>query len=304
MGTLPRHTATAQLSCSSAGLKLEGADLKMGQFDDEDFSDFLAKVDTIDSAIKGLKDGSLTIADVDKDPATAELLELADNKEKSRQLQKEKELKKRMDKVPKMQSREEAIERIKLAEQSGKPELVRMAEEQLRQTERSIAKKQEHDKWEPKHEIEDNEENLMPDSNRPELKAMEEDIDKRARARKARIKEGNDLKEEGNRSFKEGRYQNACELYGAALSTVPWLTSCFTNRALVHLKLKNYKAAVNDCKEALAVADYNNEKPGSSLCLKARKRKAEGYEGLLKYGKAIKELEIAAEDAPDNQDIK
>ena len=100
------------------------------------------------------------------------------------------------------------------------------------------------------------------------------------------------------------RYQNACELYGAALSTTPWLTSCFTNRALVHLKLGNYKAAVDDCKEALAVADYNGEKPDSALCLKAHKRKAEGYEGLLKYSKAVRELETALELAPSNQELQ
>eukprot|EP00658_Telonema_sp_P-2_P059613 TRINITY_DN4870_c0_g2_i8.p1 TRINITY_DN4870_c0_g2~~TRINITY_DN4870_c0_g2_i8.p1 ORF type:complete len:619 (-),score=179.27 TRINITY_DN4870_c0_g2_i8:613-2469(-) len=135
------------------------------------------------------------------------------------------------------------------------------------------------------------------------LQAMEEDIEKRSRARKARVKEANDLKDEGNRAFKEGRYQNAAELYGASISVTPWLTSAYTNRALVYLKLKNFKGAVDDCKEALAVAEYNNEKSDADIILKAMKRKAEGYEGLGKFDKAVRELEAALVLKGDNKEL-
>eukprot|EP00656_Telonema_subtile_P038688 TRINITY_DN4390_c0_g2_i2.p1 TRINITY_DN4390_c0_g2~~TRINITY_DN4390_c0_g2_i2.p1 ORF type:complete len:807 (+),score=282.11 TRINITY_DN4390_c0_g2_i2:28-2421(+) len=323
--------------------------VRMGhaKYDEEDFDDFLTKVNSIDAAIKGMRDGSVTVEDVDNEHS--ELLRLGEDKDLQEKSMKEKELKKQVEKVP-LHTREQAIERVKLAEKTGKPELVRLAEDQLRDTERRLQKKKElnewkeertavlrdelrsskirqerwelwkaahpkyakkyetnydaWDKWEPIHEIEDNEENLMPDSNRPELKAMEEDIEKRARARKARIKEGTDLKDEGNRAFKEGRLQNAGELYGAALSSVPWLTSAFTNRALVYLKQGNFQGALNDCKEALAVADYNGDKPEADICLKAMKRKAEAYEGLQKWAKAIKELEAALVLAPANKDLE
>jgi len=317
-----------------------------GAYDNDDFEDFMEKVNSVDAAIKGLKDGSVSVEDIDRDHS--DLLELAGNKQLQKEQESEKQFKKQQDKVP-LRSREQAIERIKLAEKTGKKDLIAMAEEQLHDTERKIAKqkkdvewkkdrkevlreelvkskhKQERwvlwkaahpkyatkyetnydawDKWEPKHDIEDNEDNLMPDANRPELKAMEDDIDKRARSRRARIKEANDLKDEGNRAFKEERYVNATALYGAALQTTPWLTAAFTNRALAHIKLGNFKLAINDCKEAVAVADYNGDPPDAEICLKAMKRQAEGYEGLLKFAKAIKTLKKALELSPEHKDL-
>jgi len=103
------------------------------------------------------------------------------------------------------------------------------------------------DNWEPEDEWDDMKDELMPED-KPELKAMEEDCDKRAKARRERIREATALKEEGNDAFKQKRYQNAVELYGAALKAAPWITACLTNRAMCYINLKNYKNAVRDCK--------------------------------------------------------
>merc|ERR1711988_1216141 len=104
----------------------------------------------------------------------------------------------------------------------------------------------------------------MPEET-PALKAMGEDCEKRAKARRERIREANSLKDEGNEAFKQKRYQNAAELYGAALKAAPWITACLTNRAMCHIQMGNFKNAVRDCKDALSTAEFNNEKPSDPV---------------------------------------
>lgn len=72
---------------------------------------------------------------------------------------------------------------------------------------------------------------------------------------------------------------------------------------MAHIKLGNFKLAINDCKEAVAVADYNGDPPDAEICLKAMKRQAEGYEGLGKFAKAIKTLKKALELSPEHKDL-
>ena len=97
-----------------------------------------------DAAIKGLKDGSVSVEDIDRDHS--DLLELAGNKQLQKEQESEKQFKKQQDKVP-LRSREQAIERIKLAEKTGKKDLIAMAEEQLHDTERKIAKQKKDVEW-------------------------------------------------------------------------------------------------------------------------------------------------------------
>merc|ERR1712100_546416 len=134
----------------------------------------------------------------------------------------------------------------------------------------------------------------MPE-NKPELAAMEEDCARRAKHRRERIREANALKDEGNAAFKAKRYQNAAELYGVALASAPWITACLTNRAMCHIHMKNFKNAVRDCKDALSVADWNNEKEDDPIPLKALMRKGQAYAGQGKWEKAIADLEKCLE---------
>merc|ERR1711966_103739 len=145
-------------------------------------------------------------------------------------------------------------------------------------------------------------EDLLPED-KPELKAMEEDCDKRAKARRERIREATALKEEGNDAFKQKRYQNAVELYGAALKAAPWITACLTNRAMCYINLKNYKNAVRDCKDALSLAEWNNEKPSDPVPLKALMRRGQAYAGQGKFEKAVKDLDDALALAPENKGV-
>lgn len=97
-----------------------------------------------DAAIKGLKDGSVSIDDIDRDHS--ELLELADNTKLQKEKENLRQFNKQQEKVP-LRSREQAIERIKLAEKTGKKDLIAMAEQQLHDTERKIAKQKKDVEW-------------------------------------------------------------------------------------------------------------------------------------------------------------
>ncbi len=56
------------------------------------------------------------------------------------------------------------------------------------------------------------------------------------------------LKEEGNERFKEHRYLEARELFSKAISICPKkLPELYLNRAAAHIKLKNYRSAIDDC---------------------------------------------------------
>ena len=66
----------------------------------------------------------------------------------------------------------------------------------------------------------------------------------------------------------------------------------------------NFKNAVRDCKDALAVADWNNEKETDPVPLKALMRRGQAYAGLYKFQKAVADLDRCLELAPDNKGVQ
>jgi len=72
---------------------------------------------------------------------------------------------------------------------------------------------------------------------------------------------------------------------------------------MCHINMGNFKNGVRDCKDALSVAEWNNEKDDDPLPLKALMRKGQAYAGLGKYEKATRDLEKAFELAPQNKGI-
>ena len=93
------------------------------------------------------------------------------------------------------------------------------------------------------------------------------------------------LREQGNENFKKGKkyYKDAIKFYTDSLNVtnvadprMHAVTLC--NRAAVHLKLENYRHAIEDCEEAIKV--------DPSLA-KAYWRAAKAYQSLGKYDPAI-----------------
>ena len=61
------------------------------------------------------------------------------------------------------------------------------------------------------------------------------------------------LKNEGNDNFKKGKYNAAIELYGEAIQCDGSNPAYYTNRAIAYLKIDDFDAAMNDCKQALNI---------------------------------------------------
>ncbi|KAH9323037.1 hypothetical protein KI387_017676, partial [Taxus chinensis] len=59
------------------------------------------------------------------------------------------------------------------------------------------------------------------------------------------------LKEQGNKSYNRGRYRAAIESYTEAITLYPNRIVYWTNRALCHKKLKDWKRVEDDCRKAL-----------------------------------------------------
>ena len=67
-----------------------------------------------------------------------------------------------------------------------------------------------------------------------------------------------ELKERGNKAFREGNYQEAQDLYTQAVQKYSRNPLIFTNRANVRLKLQNWDGAVNDCLKSIEVTGPND----------------------------------------------
>ena len=68
---------------------------------------------------------------------------------------------------------------------------------------------------------------------------------------------GQDLKENGNRLFKSGKYENAIETYTSALDLAlgdrNLLHAILSNRAACYLKINKYQDCIDDCSAALEI---------------------------------------------------
>ena len=62
---------------------------------------------------------------------------------------------------------------------------------------------------------------------------MEQDAAERAQRRAEREKKGRELKRAGNAAFKSGHHEVAVQQYTAAIESMPWDVSLYTNRAQV-----------------------------------------------------------------------
>jgi DnaJ family protein C protein 7 len=106
-------------------------------------------------------------------------------------------------------------------------------------------------------------------------------------------------KTKGNDAFKEGRYEEAYELYTEALAIDPVNDSVnsklYSNRATTLFKLAKYNEALADCNTALDL---------DPSYIKVYKRKAEVLTKLEQYQEAVDTLKKAVELEPQQKDLK
>ncbi|XP_011502259.1 PREDICTED: sperm-associated antigen 1-like [Ceratosolen solmsi marchali] len=98
-------------------------------------------------------------------------------------------------------------------------------------------------------------------------------------------------REKGNEAFRAKDYEEALQLYNTSIAM-----SCdinvYNNRAMTHIKLKNYEKAIDDCNSVLATDCMN---------LKALLRRGHAYEHLRKNTKALNDYDTVLRIDPMNQ---
>jgi tetratricopeptide (TPR) repeat protein len=67
------------------------------------------------------------------------------------------------------------------------------------------------------------------------------------------------LKDQGNGKFKLGHYRDAIKLYSRAISMAPKVSIYYSNRAVAHFKLREFKDCSNDCKKAVGLDVLNHK---------------------------------------------
>ncbi|CAK7268371.1 hypothetical protein SEPCBS119000_003027 [Sporothrix epigloea] len=130
-------------------------------------------------------------------------------------------------------------------------------------------------------------------------RAIEMDPDQRDAIKWLRIVQKLDrMKEEGNREYKAGRWQEAIDKYTDALSIDPSNrginSKLLQNRALCRLKLKQYNEAIADCDNAISLD------PSYS---KARRTKANAYGLAERWEDAVREWKALAEREPEDRTV-
>ncbi|XP_004687465.1 PREDICTED: mitochondrial import receptor subunit TOM34 [Condylura cristata] len=99
------------------------------------------------------------------------------------------------------------------------------------------------------------------------------------------------LKEEGNELVKKGNHKKAIEKYSESLSFSNLESATYSNRALCHLVLKQYREAVEDCTDALKLDGKN---------VKAFYRRAQAYKALKDYKSSCADLSSLLQIEPRN----
>ena len=126
----------------------------------------------------------------------------------------------------------------------------------------------------------------------PAFNEMERDMDERRVRRKADKKRAEELKDRGNELFRLGNLAQALEKYEEAQQVKRDWMILYTNSALVRVKLKDYKKAIEDCTRVLEYCEVFEDgyKRSPELCFKALTRRAMAHRGLANPNAAVDDL--------------
>jgi hypothetical protein len=287
--------------------------------DDDDFDDFLAKVNEVDATIKGLNAGTIQPDEIDD--TEIKLQEMEDKKQRKKAAVKAKKQaevdKKKQEKAEKDKYVEDNYEHLmekvdalkrerKLKEQARN----RFGKWREKKSKTLVCDYQGWDLWEPDEEPDDDIYKDMPPPDTPELRAMEKDIVERGKRKKAREIQAEKDKEAGNRAFKAQQYSEALRCYDNAIDNAKCTRVMYTNRAFAHIKLGNWARAVEDCDRCLYIGEHFEatermpDGPRDKTTAKALMRRSMAHSGRGDLEGAASDLEEAQSICPKDETIK
>eukprot|EP00462_Mataza_sp_D1_P000542 CAMPEP_0175096448 /NCGR_PEP_ID=MMETSP0086_2-20121207/4740_1 /TAXON_ID=136419 /ORGANISM="Unknown Unknown, Strain D1" /LENGTH=919 /DNA_ID=CAMNT_0016369855 /DNA_START=130 /DNA_END=2889 /DNA_ORIENTATION=- len=101
-------------------------------------------------------------------------------------------------------------------------------------------------------------------------------------------------KDKGNECYRAKEFKDAVAFYTKSIELDPSNAVYLTNRAMAHLKLKNWEKAETDCDKAIEMEPDN---------VKAWWRRGSAKHGRIQYRQAIADFEKALELDPDNKAV-
>lgn len=154
-------------------------------------------------------------------------------------------------------------------------------------------------KWDYFTDSEDSDEeiikNLPPSlpENNPQFKAMEADLEERARRQKQDRIAAERLKNEGNEFFKKGDFFNAIEKYSQAIDFDRSNKYLWLNRALARTKFGQLEEAIDDCTKMIEYCEVLEDgfMKSKDAALKAFLRRAQALKLIGDYDKALNDCQ-------------
>ncbi|XP_069676526.1 RNA polymerase II-associated protein 3 isoform X2 [Periplaneta americana] len=153
-------------------------------------------------------------------------------------------------------------------------ELLKMELEEERRKEQAIKKKKQQEKEEKKK---DNKKEETPVTGN--LSATEKEF------------MATNEKDRGNEYFRSGDYEQAVKHYSTSIALCP-TPAAYNNRAIAHLKLHNYNAALADCNQVLEAEPLN---------VKALLRRGIAHQNKKSYEQAFEDFSKVMELEPENR---
>jgi hypothetical protein len=281
--------------------------------DDDEYADFLKRVEDVGATIKGLQDGTVEVSQLDAREAKI-------NKEESDR-QARRDAKKR-EAEEKVAARQEAARKMVELKEANRDKI-----EELKQD--YYLRKAKRERWEAFRAEnksrgntndyyrgwdlfeDDPDEELFSGDNPAAVQdqaafdAMAKDVEERTARRNADKAAGAKEKDAGNAAFKDGQHSEAIARYSCSLEHFKGDKAVYANRALAHIRVRNFLSAVDDCARAIEISRFLDDdfarRPPPPPLLKAYVRRATAYAALQRYGEAGQDLEAAAAMAPEQE---
>ena len=279
---------------------------------DDEFDDFLARVDDVEKTLAGLKSGEIDPYSLDPkiDQVTKEQSELearrarkkAEAEAKAREAAEERRRKEEY-----REAHKEELEQLKQDYYLRKAKRERW--EQFRAQNKSRAFTDYYRGWDLFEEDPD-EELFRGDTpaavqDQAAFDAMAKDVEERTQRRREQKAACDKEREAGNLAFKAGQYTEALAAYSRAAEHFKGDKAVYANRSLAHLKLRNALSALEDASRAIEIAKFLDEdhdrRPPPKGLVKAYVRRALACGELGRWEEGLKDLDEAAGMAAEGE---